>query len=112
MLMNTRASLLRVATTWSMFRPAAPSTAARWLTISDTYSKKERVEEDRYMREQEKKFFEQKKKETANMQQKEMDEFQAKIAPAMAEAHSILKESGNDVSDKGLEALARWKLGL
>lgn len=47
------------------------------------------------------------------MQQKEMDEFQAKIAPAMAEAMAVLKDAGDtNVSDQGLEALARWKLGL
>lgn len=73
---------------------------------------KERVEEDRFMREQEKKFFEQKKQELT--QQKDVDEFQNKIAPAMAEAMAVLKDAGDTtvVSDKGLEALARWKLGL
>ena len=63
------------------------------------------------MREQEKQFFEQKKKEST-MQQKEMEEFQAKIAPAMAEAMALLKDENVSVSDKALEALARWKLGL
>lgn len=68
------------------------------------------------MREQEKQFFEQKKQEKAsnhNITDKDMEEFQTKIAPVMAEASAVLKAATNEkISDKGLEALARWKLGL
>jgi hypothetical protein len=38
--------------------------------------------------------------------------FREQIAPAMAEAESALKKTGDSVSDAGLEALARWKVGL
>jgi mevalonate kinase len=67
------------------------------------------VEEDRYIREQEKAFFEKRKAELAAS---EHEEYKQKIAPAMAEAQEALKKLGENISDKGLEALARWKLGL
>jgi UDP-N-acetylglucosamine:LPS N-acetylglucosamine transferase len=64
------------------------------------------------MREQEAKFFEKKKAEMQEkMHEHELQEFQETIAPAMAEAQSVLSKSGDKVSDKSLEALARWKLG-
>lgn len=74
----------------------------------------EKVEEDRYMREQEQEFFRAKK---AAMEEKMHVEeealFKESIAPAMAEAEKILKENGGpSVSHAGLEALARWKLNL
>jgi len=65
------------------------------------------------MREQEKKFFEKKKAEQAEkMKEEEEEMFKEAIAPAMAEAEHVLKASGDSVSDKGLEAIARWKLDL
>jgi hypothetical protein len=39
--------------------------------------------------------------------------FKEKVAPAMAEAQSILKKAeGVSVGHDALEALAKWKLGL
>ena len=71
------------------------------------------MEEDRYIREQEKKFFEEKQKQNQEkMHAAEAKEFQETIAPAMAQAQQVLKKSGDSVSIPGLEALARWKLGL
>ena len=73
----------------------------------------EKVEEDRYMREQEKKFFERKKKEMAEkMKEEEAAVFEETIAPAMAEAHVRLEKTGDSVSDAGLESIARWKLDM
>lgn len=73
----------------------------------------EKVEEDRFMREQEKKFFEKKKKELeAKMHEQELAIFQETIAPSMAQAEVLLKKTGDKVSDAGLEALARWKLDM
>jgi guanylate kinase len=69
------------------------------------------VEEDRMMREQEKKFFENKKKEMAEkMHHEDAVIFQEAIAPAMAEIQEILKSTDDKVSNAGLEAIARWKL--
>jgi hypothetical protein len=69
------------------------------------------VEEDRMMREQEKKFFENKKKEMAEkMHHEDAVIFQEAIAPAMAEIQEILKYTDDKVSNAGLEAIARWKL--
>jgi hypothetical protein len=71
------------------------------------------VEEDRYIREQEKEFFRKKKAILADkMAAQEEALFQEAIAPAMVEAQEALKKSGDKVSDAGLEALARWKLEL
>lgn len=66
------------------------------------------------MREQEKKFFEKKKAEMAEKLHGEEEKlFQEKIAPAMAEAEQVLKQAGDtSVSHSGLEAIARWKLGM
>jgi len=76
-------------------------------------SSQEKVEEDRYMREQEKKFFEAKKAAMAEkMHAEEEAVFQESIAPAMAEAEKILNNVGDKVSHSGLEAIARWKLDM
>lgn len=42
----------------------------------------------------------------------ELAVFEEVVAPAMAEAQVILKQSGDSVSDVGLEMLAKWKLGI
>jgi hypothetical protein len=69
------------------------------------------VEEDRMMREQEKKFFESKKREMAEkMHEDDAVIFQEAIAPAMAEIEVVLKSTNDKVSNAGLEAIARWKL--
>lgn len=65
------------------------------------------------MREQEKHFFEKKKAEMAEkMHEHEEKIFLEQIAPAMAQAESILKKSGDSASHEALEALAKWKVGL
>lgn len=71
------------------------------------------MEENRFIREQEKKFFEKKKAELeAKMHEQELAIFEETVAPAMAEASALLKRSKDTVSDAGLEALAKWKLGM
>ena len=71
------------------------------------------MEEDRYMREQEKRFIESKKKAMAEkMHAEEEAMFTETIAPVMVEAEQLLKKSKDKVSNEGLEALARWKLDL
>lgn len=89
------------------------STVVRWRHHrSLTTTPQEKVEEDRFMREQEKAFFEKKKAEMdEKMHAEELKEYEAVIAPAMAEAHSVLKAEGAEVDVPALEALARWKLG-
>lgn len=65
------------------------------------------------MRELEVKYIEKKKAENAaKMAADEEKEFTEKVAPMMAEAEVLLGKSGDSVSHAGLEALARWKLGL
>ncbi|EEC49950.1 predicted protein [Phaeodactylum tricornutum CCAP 1055/1] len=86
---------------------------SRSFGIGDTFGKKEKVEEDRFMREQEKKFFEQKKAEMdEKMHATELAAFEASVAPAMAEAENALSKTGDKISVAGLEAIAKWKLGL
>jgi NADH:ubiquinone oxidoreductase subunit E len=72
----------------------------------------EKVEEDLYIRQQEMKFYERKREQAQHeMAEKELQYFRDTIAPAMAQAQELLKASGDTVSDAGLEAVARWKLG-
>jgi len=72
----------------------------------------EKIEEDRFIREQEKKYFEKKKAALeAQLHDKELKEFKDTVAPSMAEAFNLLKKTGDTVSEDGLEALAKWKLG-
>jgi hypothetical protein len=74
------------------------------------------VEEDRYMRELEAKFYERKRTEAKQeMAAQELKHYWETIAPVMAEMQDVLKATGDDagsISNAGLEALARWKLGL
>jgi hypothetical protein len=47
------------------------------------------------------------------MKEEESAIFQQTIAPAMANAKLLLEKTGNlKVNDAGLEAIAKWKLGL
>jgi uncharacterized protein YutE (UPF0331/DUF86 family) len=85
------------------------------LTVSTRFSHalQKKVEEDRFMREQEKKFYEKKKAELSTKQQdSDMKHFQEVIAPCMADIHEILAKTGDDISHEGYEALAKWKLGI
>ena len=70
----------------------------------------EKVEEERFVKEQEKKFFEKKRSEAAAvLKAEELKHFEDVIAPAMAKLEAELKKTGDKVSDDGLEAIARWK---
>lgn len=71
--------------------------------------RQEKVEEDLFMKKQEKAFFEQKRAEVLESERKA---FQETIDPTMAEVNRILKSTNDSVSQDGLEALARWKTGL
>jgi hypothetical protein len=72
----------------------------------------EKHEEDRYIREQEKAYFEKKKAELEKkLHEEDLAHFKEAIAPKMAEVSSLLKKTGDKVSDEALEALARWKVG-
>jgi hypothetical protein len=60
----------------------------------------------------EKKYFEKKKAELEKkMHDEDLVHFKESVAPKMAEISSVLKKTGDKLSDEGLEALARWKLG-
>lgn len=74
----------------------------------------EKVEEDRFMKAQEKEFIEKKRKKMAEkMHVEEEAIFKEKVAPAMAEAQNVLKKAGGaSVSHDALEALAKWKLNM
>ena len=64
------------------------------------------------MRDLELKYVETKKAEMEKkMAAHEEEEFAQKIAPVMAEVEVLLEQSGDSISNDGLEALARWKLG-
>jgi len=38
--------------------------------------------------------------------------FEEVVAPAMVECQELLKKTKDEVSAEGLEALAKWKLGM
>lgn len=38
--------------------------------------------------------------------------FEEVVAPAMVECQELLKKTGDNISNDGLEALAKWKLGM
>ena len=66
------------------------------------------------MREQEKLYIERKKAEMkSQMEENEHAVFAETVAPTMAEVSLILENAGDtQISDAGLEAIARWKLGM
>jgi len=65
------------------------------------------------MREQEKAYFEKKKKEFAAAQNEaSMHVHNEIVSPAMEEIQAILVNSGDTVSHEGMEAIAKWKLGI
>lgn len=111
---DTFGKKVRLTTVWNRTRLVRAWPFA--VLIASCYyfnSFQEKVEEDLYMRELEKKFIEKKKAEmVAKMAEYEESEFKAKIAPMMAEAEVLLGKSGDSISHDGLEALARWKLDL
>lgn len=84
-----------------------------WSPFLFSITYQEKVEEDRYIREQEKEFFEKKKAEhSAEMALKDQEIFQKQIAPVMVQVQELLKKTNDSVSSHGLEAIARWKLNL
>ncbi|KAL7566936.1 hypothetical protein ACA910_017247 [Epithemia clementina (nom. ined.)] len=103
LLMRTPALVARMA-------PCAMAT--RSFTVGDNFDKKEKVEEDRYMRELERKYIEKKKAEMAQkMAAEEEEKFKDVIAPAMAEVEVLLSKTGDSVSHEALENIAKWKVG-
>ncbi|GKY99594.1 hypothetical protein MPSEU_000913700 [Mayamaea pseudoterrestris] len=94
-------------------RSVPQSVATRSFALSDTLQSKKKVEEERFIKEQEKKFFEKKKAELDSKQhENELKQFQGVIAPCMADIHEILEKTGDDISHEGYEAIAKWKLGI
>eukprot|EP00522_Entomoneis_paludosa_P001790 CAMPEP_0172468170 /NCGR_PEP_ID=MMETSP1065-20121228/60836_1 /TAXON_ID=265537 /ORGANISM="Amphiprora paludosa, Strain CCMP125" /LENGTH=105 /DNA_ID=CAMNT_0013225517 /DNA_START=146 /DNA_END=463 /DNA_ORIENTATION=+ len=94
-------------------RTAPKAFTTRGFALGDTLNKKEKVEEDRYMRALEQKYIEKKRAEaTEKMHEKDEQLFAEEIAPAMAEAEVLLSKSGDNVSSDALESLAKWKVGL
>jgi L-lactate utilization protein LutB len=73
----------------------------------------ERVEEDRYMRAQETAW---KEKLRALKDQEEHERldahYQDVVKPVMGDVAEMLEGTGDKVSKKGLEVLAKWKLDL
>eukprot|EP00578_Thalassiosira_sp_NH16_P015280 CAMPEP_0181119498 /NCGR_PEP_ID=MMETSP1071-20121207/23636_1 /TAXON_ID=35127 /ORGANISM="Thalassiosira sp., Strain NH16" /LENGTH=116 /DNA_ID=CAMNT_0023204053 /DNA_START=97 /DNA_END=447 /DNA_ORIENTATION=+ len=88
--------------------------ATRSLSISDTYGKKEKVEEDRYIRARESELRDAKAKAAmADTKAKELEaesaeQVAAKTA-AMNEVADMLAATGDVVSEAGLANLADWK---
>ena len=71
------------------------------------------MEEDRFMRDLEAKYIHTKQAERAAQEMADNKQvYTQQITPVMIEAELLLQKSGNIVSSDGLEALAKWKLGL
>eukprot|EP00934_Nitzschia_sp_Nitz4_P007135 Nitzschia sp. Nitz4//scaffold8_size234185//199563//199977//NITZ4_001293-RA/size234185-augustus-gene-0.278-mRNA-1//-1//CDS//3329559914//7125//frame0 len=83
------------------------------MTLGDSLKGREKVEEDLYMRAQEEAWKEKlralRAQEAAAREQVEHDEV---VSPVKADIAAMLAESGDKVSDEGLEILAKWKLSL
>merc|ERR1719330_635780 len=93
-------------------RTLAPT---RVFSIVSDLSKKEKVEEDRYIRQKEHKdYLKRKAAEAPAVEQLSPEEEAAKQAhdDAVAEVFGILSESGCKVSDEAVENLAKCKLGM
>lgn len=73
----------------------------------------EKVEEDRYMRAQEEEW---KEKLRMLKAQEEVEKAETLhndvVSPVKADIAAMLAQSGDKVSDGGLETLAKWKLDL
>lgn len=72
----------------------------------------EHVEEDRFIRDLDAKYF---AKQRAKLEEArahdDLQHFQNIVAPTMYQVQLLLSETGDSVSDAALEALARWKIG-
>eukprot|EP00586_Coscinodiscus_wailesii_P002060 CAMPEP_0172485772 /NCGR_PEP_ID=MMETSP1066-20121228/13953_1 /TAXON_ID=671091 /ORGANISM="Coscinodiscus wailesii, Strain CCMP2513" /LENGTH=118 /DNA_ID=CAMNT_0013251233 /DNA_START=124 /DNA_END=477 /DNA_ORIENTATION=- len=88
----------------------------RWMTIEAELEKKERVEEERYIRMKEQEAAEKLKKEEMAAEIKAAAEAaaaakaeeEAIFSATMDEAASVLVKTSDKISSQGLENLARW----
>jgi hypothetical protein len=81
-------------------------------SIGTKLASKEKVEEDRFMREQEIVFINKKRMEAkTKLFKQQLEEYERTVTPAMIEVAVLLKKTGDHVSYAGLEALAKSKLG-
>mmetsp|Transcript_21826 Transcript_21826/g.32490 ORF Transcript_21826/g.32490 Transcript_21826/m.32490 type:complete len:123 (-) Transcript_21826:139-507(-) len=86
-------------------------------SLGETMNKKEKVEEDRYMRRMEEMQLEKIRAqlmEAKAAQDKAMQDeiHNTYIAPVMADVEKVLDGSGDTVSEEGLKKLAKWHLGF
>uniref|UniRef100_A0A7S2QZQ4 Uncharacterized protein n=1 Tax=Eucampia antarctica TaxID=49252 RepID=A0A7S2QZQ4_9STRA len=97
-------------------RTATRVTGNRFLSIHSELSKKERVEEERYIREIEHQKYLVRKAEKddaeaiAKMTAAE-EERKAEMDTIIGEVFSVLSETGEKISDAAVENFASWKLG-
>jgi len=85
------------------------------MAISETYGAKEKVEEDRYIRQKEHEdYIKRKAAEAPAVEQLSPEEEAAKQThdDAVAEVFGILSKSGCKVSDEAVDNLVKWKLGM
>ena len=73
----------------------------------------EKVEEELFVRKLEAKFFEMKKAELdMKAREEKMAIFEEAVLPEMVKARMLLEQTGDKISDKGCEAIAKWKLDM
>lgn len=83
------------------------------LAIGEQLNKKEKVEEDRYMRAQEEAWKEKLRKLKAQEEAEREEVMHNEVVdPVKADISKMLARSGDKISDAGLEILAKWKLDL
>lgn len=116
MLSAARIATSRITTTTAT-RTLPTVGATRWMSIDEALSKKEKVEEDRYIRQREREVLEQKRVEAAAKQAAAEtvaaeEKRLAEIAAAKSEAHDVIAKTYETISDEALENVAKWKLGI
>eukprot|EP00565_Helicotheca_tamesis_P007921 CAMPEP_0185723588 /NCGR_PEP_ID=MMETSP1171-20130828/384_1 /TAXON_ID=374046 /ORGANISM="Helicotheca tamensis, Strain CCMP826" /LENGTH=117 /DNA_ID=CAMNT_0028391319 /DNA_START=41 /DNA_END=394 /DNA_ORIENTATION=+ len=116
MLSAVRIAGLRTTTVTAPRAALALGARRTMMAIDETLGKKEKVEEDRYIRQKEKEILEKKKLEAAAKQAAAEltaaeEARSAAIAAAKSEVHDVLAETYEKLSDEALENIAKWKLG-
>jgi len=106
--------LSRFSRTSTLTRTALSRNARTMASLQDTLKGKERVEEDRFMRAQDEKWREKLREIRALEATDEEHRIHSEvISPVMQEVSSMLAATGDgNVSETGLERMAKWKLGL
>mmetsp|Transcript_132335 Transcript_132335/g.382573 ORF Transcript_132335/g.382573 Transcript_132335/m.382573 type:complete len:110 (+) Transcript_132335:129-458(+) len=106
-------SVLRNAPRISGSRVTSRISKRSMMAIGEQLNRKEKVEEDRYMRAQEEAWKEKLRKLRHEEEVEKVEQLHNEvISPVKADIADMLKESGDKISDEGLEILAKWKLSL